>query len=82
MVIYSLTKYMNGHCDVLMGAAVLNDDETYEELKFLQNCKYFHFWLKCVIICACIIEKKRIKLFYGLLTARYYETLVCLRIEK
>lgn len=37
VVIYSLTKYMNGHSDVVMGAAVLNDDETYEELKFLQN---------------------------------------------
>lgn len=37
IVVYSLTKYMNGHADVVMGAAVLNDEKIYEELKFLQN---------------------------------------------
>lgn len=34
---YSLTKYMNGHSDVIMGAAVMNDEALYERLKFLQN---------------------------------------------
>lgn len=41
IVIYSLTKYMNGHSDVVMGAAVVNDDVIAEKLRFLQNCKYF-----------------------------------------
>ncbi|XP_001648394.2 cystathionine gamma-lyase [Aedes aegypti] len=37
IVMYSLTKYMNGHSDVIMGAAIMNDDALYEQLKFLQN---------------------------------------------
>jgi cystathionine gamma-lyase len=37
--VYSLTKYMNGHSDVIMGAAVLNDSQLHEKLRFLQNCK-------------------------------------------
>jgi len=34
---YSLTKYMNGHTDVIMGAACTNDDALHERLRFLQN---------------------------------------------
>lgn len=34
---YSLTKYMNGHTDVIMGSVALNDDHLAERLKFLQN---------------------------------------------
>uniref|UniRef100_A0A182JKI4 cystathionine gamma-lyase n=1 Tax=Anopheles atroparvus TaxID=41427 RepID=A0A182JKI4_ANOAO len=37
VVMYSLTKYMNGHSDVIMGAMVTNDEQIYEKLKFLQN---------------------------------------------
>lgn len=37
VVMYSLTKYMNGHSDVIMGAATMNDEAIYEKLKFLQN---------------------------------------------
>lgn len=37
IVMYSLTKYMNGHSDVIMGAAIMNDEALYEKLKFLQN---------------------------------------------
>lgn len=37
MVTYSLTKYMNGHTDVVMGAIVTSDEHLYERLKFLQN---------------------------------------------
>lgn len=37
IVIQSLTKYMNGHSDVVMGAVMLNDDELHARLKFLQN---------------------------------------------
>lgn len=34
---YSLTKYMNGHTDVIMGAACTNDESLAERLRFLQN---------------------------------------------
>merc|ERR1719347_928481 len=34
---YSLTKYMNGHTDVIMGAAVTNSDDLGSRLRFLQN---------------------------------------------
>lgn len=37
IVSYSLTKYMNGHSDVVMGAMVMNNEEIYNRLKFLQN---------------------------------------------
>lgn len=37
IVSYSLTKYMNGHTDVVMGALVTSNTELYEKLKFLQN---------------------------------------------
>lgn len=40
MVCYSLTKYMNGHTDVVMGAVTMNSEELYQRLKFLQNGKY------------------------------------------
>ncbi|XP_068081377.1 cystathionine gamma-lyase-like isoform X1 [Anabrus simplex] len=36
LVVYSLTKYMNGHTDVVMGAVVTNSQELHERLKFLQ----------------------------------------------
>lgn len=35
--VYSLTKYMNGHSDVIMGAAIVNDDELHNRLRYLQN---------------------------------------------
>ncbi|KAK3584814.1 hypothetical protein CHS0354_006231 [Potamilus streckersoni] len=37
MVVHSLTKYMNGHSDVVMGAVVVNDDKYAERLRFFQN---------------------------------------------
>lgn len=40
MTVYSLTKFMNGHSDVLMGAILINDKELYEKLKYLQNGLY------------------------------------------
>lgn len=40
IVMYSLTKYMNGHSDVIMGAAVLNDSALVQKLRFLQNGKF------------------------------------------
>ncbi|XP_068142384.1 cystathionine gamma-lyase-like [Drosophila tropicalis] len=37
LVCYSLTKYMNGHTDVVMGGLTMNSDKLYQSLKFLQN---------------------------------------------
>ncbi len=37
MVMHSVTKYIGGHSDVIMGALVLNDDQWAEEIAFLQN---------------------------------------------
>lgn len=34
---YSLTKYVNGHADVVMGAAVTNSEELHKELEFMQE---------------------------------------------
>uniref|UniRef100_A0A4W4EF67 Cystathionine gamma-lyase n=1 Tax=Electrophorus electricus TaxID=8005 RepID=A0A4W4EF67_ELEEL len=34
---YSATKYMNGHSDVIMGLISVNREDLYEQLKFLQN---------------------------------------------
>jgi len=36
VVCHSVTKYMNGHSDVIGGALALNDTAWYEKLKFLQ----------------------------------------------
>jgi cystathionine gamma-synthase len=35
--LYSTTKYLGGHSDVVGGAVALNDNSLYERLKFLQN---------------------------------------------
>ncbi|XP_054276404.1 cystathionine gamma-lyase-like [Macrosteles quadrilineatus] len=37
IVVYSATKYLNGHSDVVMGAVTTNNDGYYDRLKFLQN---------------------------------------------
>ncbi len=37
IVLYSTTKYMGGHSDVVGGALVVKDTAVYERLKFLQN---------------------------------------------
>ena len=37
IVMHSLTKYMGGHSDVVMGAAICNDDAIAEKLCFIQN---------------------------------------------
>jgi cystathionine beta-lyase len=37
IVMHSVTKYIAGHSDVVMGALITNDDEWAAQLKFLQN---------------------------------------------
>jgi cystathionine gamma-lyase len=37
LVMHSMTKFINGHSDVVMGAVMLNDQARFERLKYLQN---------------------------------------------
>ena len=37
LAMHSVTKYLGGHSDVIMGALVLNDDDWAKELEFIQN---------------------------------------------
>ena len=37
LVAHSMTKYLNGHSDVVAGALVMRDDALHEKLAFLQN---------------------------------------------
>lgn len=37
IVMHSVTKYLGGHSDVVMGALCLNDDKVYERLAFIHN---------------------------------------------
>jgi cystathionine gamma-lyase len=37
LVVHSMTKYLNGHSDVLGGVVVTSDDELAQRLRFLQN---------------------------------------------
>lgn len=37
IVMHSVTKYLAGHSDVVMGALMLNDEKLFEELAFIQN---------------------------------------------
>ncbi|XP_059617217.1 cystathionine gamma-lyase [Phlebotomus argentipes] len=37
VVVHSVTKYLNGHSDIIMGAAITSDDDIHQRLRFLQN---------------------------------------------
>ena len=37
IVMHSVTKYLGGHSDVIMGALICNDDDLAEQLYFIQN---------------------------------------------
>ena len=37
IVMHSVTKYINGHSDVVMGVIATSNDDVYKRLKFLQN---------------------------------------------
>ena len=37
MVLHSITKFINGHSDVVMGAVVVKDTELAQRLRFIQN---------------------------------------------
>jgi cystathionine gamma-lyase len=37
IVMHSVTKYLSGHSDVIMGALVVNDEKLYQDLAFIMN---------------------------------------------
>lgn len=37
LVMHSVTKYLSGHSDVVMGALIMNDEKLYQELAFIHN---------------------------------------------
>jgi cystathionine beta-lyase/cystathionine gamma-synthase len=37
IVMHSVTKYLSGHSDVIMGALVVNDEKLYQDLAFIHN---------------------------------------------
>lgn len=37
IVMHSVTKYLGGHSDVVMGALAMNDENLYKDLAFIQN---------------------------------------------
>lgn len=37
IVMHSVTKYLGGHSDVIMGALITNDEKLHQELAFIQN---------------------------------------------
>jgi len=37
IVVHSVTKYLGGHSDVVMGVLAMSDEKKYEKMKFLQN---------------------------------------------
>lgn len=37
IVMHSVTKYLGGHSDVVMGALIVNDDQLYQDLHFIMN---------------------------------------------
>lgn len=37
IVMHSLTKYINGHCDVIMGSIATDNEEYFNRLKFIQT---------------------------------------------
>lgn len=39
IVLYSLSKYMNGNSDVILGAAIVNDPCIGDRLRFIQRSK-------------------------------------------
>ena len=37
IVMHSVTKYLSGHSDVIMGALIMNDEKIYKDLHFIMN---------------------------------------------
>jgi cystathionine gamma-lyase len=41
IVCHSITKYIGGHSDVVMGCIMLNDKDLYDKLFFIVKCKFY-----------------------------------------
>ena len=37
IVLHSVTKYIGGHSDVVMGAIVVDNDAIHDKIRFIQN---------------------------------------------
>jgi cystathionine gamma-lyase len=37
IIVHSVTKYINGHSDVVMGVVCTNNEDVYKQLRFTQN---------------------------------------------
>ena len=40
IVVHSITKYIGGHSDVVLGCMCMNDRELYDKLFFIVKCNY------------------------------------------
>lgn len=75
MSTYSLTKYMNGHSDVIMGAIVTNNTELHDKLRFLQNGECFS--INVVLNIESWRKPTEIDRFFLSRLYRYYQRKVC-----
>ena len=50
MVVHSITKYIGGHSDVVMGCICLNDKELYDRLFFTTKSNIFNFLIFFIAI--------------------------------
>ncbi|RKF59303.1 Cystathionine gamma-lyase [Erysiphe neolycopersici] len=81
IVVHSVTKYINGHSDVVMGVAAFNSDDMYQQLSFLQNaigavpspfdCWLAHRGLKTLHLRARESSKNADKIAHILLNSSY-----------
>jgi cystathionine gamma-lyase len=47
IVMHSLSKFMNGHSDVVMGAAMTDSEEIYKKLLYFQESKFLILEMNC-----------------------------------
>lgn len=45
IVVHSITKYINGHSDVVMGCIMTSNEDIHTRLRFLQNGSHSNFFL-------------------------------------
>nr|XP_045624205.1 cystathionine gamma-lyase-like [Procambarus clarkii]XP_045624213.1 cystathionine gamma-lyase-like [Procambarus clarkii]XP_045624220.1 cystathionine gamma-lyase-like [Procambarus clarkii]XP_045624227.1 cystathionine gamma-lyase-like [Procambarus clarkii]XP_045624233.1 cystathionine gamma-lyase-like [Procambarus clarkii] len=84
LVMHSITKYINGHTDVIMGAVCTNRDDLHDELRFLQNAIGFvPSPLDCYLVnrsLKTLALRMEQHMKNGLAVARFLETHPC--VEK
>lgn len=50
VVLHSLSKYINGHFDAVMGAIMTNDENLFRQIEHIQDCMYFLFKKACLLV--------------------------------